>query len=110
MFTHEQMGFRAQSVHHTGNFYSDISGTDYRHAFWHVGQIKEAIGVDTVFRSRNVRVAWATAGGDQDVIRRDLLAVHFHGMIVNKTRETFDHINLGSKRKSTRLNSSHITI
>ncbi|MNE70229.1 hypothetical protein D3C80_1660070 [compost metagenome] len=49
VFTHEQVRFRSQRVHHTCNFYRDVASTHYCHAFWHGIQLKEAVGVDAVF-------------------------------------------------------------
>ena len=39
-------------------------------------------------------MARPAAGGDQDMVSGDRLAVHFHGMGIDKAREAFDHVDV----------------
>ncbi|MNP32735.1 hypothetical protein D3C76_1259350 [compost metagenome] len=94
MFTYEQVRIRAQAVNHARQFYGDVTRTDYRHTFWQGRQFEETVGVDTVFHARNVRVAWTAAGGDQDMIGSDRLAVHFDRFRVDEAGKAFDHIDI----------------
>ncbi len=94
VFTHKQMRFRAQAVNHASEFYSDITRAHNGNAFRQGRQLKETVGVDTVFRTRDRRMARTTAGRDQDMIRSDRLAIHFNGFRINKTGEATDHIDV----------------
>ncbi|MNS52580.1 hypothetical protein D3C72_852990 [compost metagenome] len=94
VFTHEQVRFGAQAVNHACQFNGDVTCTHYCYAFWQRRQFEETVGVDTVFHARNVRVARTTAGGNQDMIGSDRLAVHFDRFRINETRKATDHIDI----------------
>ena len=64
VFTHEQVGFRAEAVNHAGQFNGNIARADYRYALRQRRQFEETVGINTVFHTWNVRVARAAAGGD----------------------------------------------
>ena len=89
-----QMRFGAQAVNYTCQLNRDVTSANNRNAFWQGRQFEETVGVDTVFHTRNVRVARAATGGDQDMIGGDRLAVDFDRFGINKARKTSDHIDV----------------
>ncbi len=94
VLTHQQMRFGSQTVDHACQFHGDVACAHYCHTLRQRGKLKETVRVDAIFRARNTRAARTTAGGDQNVIGGDRLAVHFHGFCVHKAGEATDHINV----------------
>ncbi len=94
VFTHEQVRFRPQAVNHAGQFNRNVTCAHNGNAFWQSRQLEEPVGVDTVFRARNVRVARTAAGGDQDTIGGDRLAVHFDRLRIHETGKAADHVDV----------------
>ncbi|SVZ12526.1 Uncharacterised protein [Klebsiella pneumoniae] len=93
VFAHEQVGFGAEAVNHPRQLNGDIACADHRHALRQRRQFEETVGINTVFDARNIRVARPAAGGDQDMVSGDDLAVDFHGVGIDKAREAFDHVD-----------------
>ena len=93
MFANEQMRIRTQRVNHAGDFHGDVTCAYHRDAFRHLIQFKEPIGINTVLRTRNRRNRRTAAGGDQNMVGGNGFTIHFHGVGINKTRKTTDHID-----------------
>ncbi len=94
VFTHKQMRLGAQAVNHARQLNGDVTCADDRNAFRQRGQLKEAIGVDPVFHTRNARMARATTGGDQNMIGSNGFTVYFNGFGIHKTGKAFNHIDV----------------
>ncbi len=94
VFTHEQVSFCAQAVNHARQFNGDVACANNGYTFWQRWQLKETIGVDSVFHAWNVRMARAPAGGDQNMIGSNGFTVHFNGFGINEAGKAFNHINV----------------
>ncbi len=73
---------------HTVEVNGDIACADHRHALRQRRQFEETVGINTVFDARNIRVARPAAGGDQDMVSGDDLAVELAGVINGLGAET----------------------
>ncbi len=94
VLTHEQVGLCAQTVNHASQLNRDVTCAHNGNAFWQSRQLEESVGVDTVFRARNVRVARTAAGSDQDMIGSDRLAVYLDRLRIHETGEAADHVDV----------------
>ncbi len=94
VFTHEQMRFCAQTVNYARQFNGDVACANNGHAFWQRGQLKETVGVDTIFHTRNARMARATTGSNQNMIGSNGFTVHFNGFGIHKAGKAFNHIDI----------------
>ena len=80
----QRLAVQPQHFAYARQLHGDVTRANDGNAFRQSRQLKETVGVDTVFRTRNSRMAWTPPGGDQDMIGSDRFTVDFDRLRIDK--------------------------